>query len=124
MDFGIVIGTIVATLKDPSLNGCNLLLVQPISEEGDKKGEPIVVLDPDCNAGAGDIIVFVHSPDASMALPGETWAPIDAAVVAIIDHVDIDEIVTLKAGDKWRLVKLLAQLPLPSNMKPMKTNAS
>jgi ethanolamine utilization protein EutN len=113
MEFGIVIGTIVATIKDPSLLGCLMLLVQPITEFAEKKGNPIVVLDPDCNAGVGDVIIFVHSPDASMALPGDIWAPIDAAVTAIVDHVDLGENQTIKAGEKWRLAKLLEQLQLP-----------
>jgi len=113
MEFGVVIGTIVANIKDPALVGCLLLLVQPVTQLGEKKGDPIVVLDPDRNAGYGDVVIFVHSPDASMALPGDIWAPIDAAVTAIVDHVDIGEDQTIKAGEKWRLAKLLEQLPLP-----------
>jgi len=113
MEFGIVIGTIVATIKDPSLLGCLLLLIQPITEKAEKKGDPMVVVDPDRNAGTGDVVVFVHSPDASMALPGDIWAPIDAAVTAIVDHVDLGKNQTIKAGERWRLAKLLAQLPLP-----------
>jgi ethanolamine utilization protein EutN len=113
MEFGIVIGTIVATIKDPSLIGCLLLLIQPITHLGEKRGNPMVALDPDRNAGVGDVIVFVHSPDACMALPGDIWAPIDAAIVAIVDHVDLGKDVVIQAGEKWRLAKLLEQLPLP-----------
>lgn len=113
MEFGIVIGTIVATIKDPSLIGCLLLLVQPITQLGEKRGNPLVALDPDRNAGVGDVIIFVHSPDACMALPGDIWAPINAAIVAIVDHVDLGKDVVIKAGEKWRLEKLLAQLSLP-----------
>ena len=113
MELGIIIGTIVATIKDPSIKGCSLLVTQPIDQTGEKVGNPIIVLDPDNNAGFGDIIVFVHSPDASMALPGDILAPIDAAVVEIIDRVDIDQTLTLKAGEQWRLQKLLEQLHLP-----------
>ncbi len=102
MKFGIVIGTIVATLKDPSLIGSLLLLVQTISHFGEKIGDPLVVVDPDRNAGPGDVIVFVHSPDACMAFPGDIWAPIDAAVVAIVDHVEIGRTTTLKAGQLWK----------------------
>lgn len=112
MELGIVIGTIVSTIKDSSLEGCSLLVTQPIDQTGKKLGNPMVVLDPENNAGFGDIVVFVHSPDASMALPGDIFAPIDAAVVEIIDRVDIDETLSLKAGEQWRLEKLLAQLHL------------
>jgi microcompartment protein CcmK/EutM len=113
MDFGIVIGTVIASLKVPSIQGYSLLLVQPVNHLGKTSGDPMVTLDPDNNAGLGDIIMYVHSPDASMALPGEDLAPIDAAVVAIIDHVDINQDLTLKAGEQWRLERLLAQLQLP-----------
>jgi len=105
MDLGLVIGTVVCTQKDPSLVGSLLLLVQPISHLGEKKGEPLVVVEPDRNAGEGDVVVFVHSPDASMAFPGDLWAPVDAAVVAIIDHVDIGTTPTIQAGEPWKLAK-------------------
>jgi len=105
MDLGLVIGSIVSTLKDPSLIGCLLLLVQPITYLGKKRGEPLVVVDPDRNAGKGDVVVFVHSPDASMAFPGDLWAPVDAAVVAIIDHVNIGNDVTIDASETWKLEK-------------------
>jgi microcompartment protein CcmK/EutM len=102
MELGIVIGTIVATLKDPALVGSLLLLVQMITHLGEKKGEPIVVVDPDRNAGQGDVVMFVYSPDASMAFPGDIWAPVDAAVVAVVDHVDIGATTTIKAGQLWK----------------------
>ena len=105
MDLGLVIGTVVCTQKDPSLVGSLLLLLQPISHLGENKGEPLVAADPDRNAGEGDVVIFVHSPDASMAFPGEIWAPIDAAVVAIIDHVDIGKNATIQAGETWKLAK-------------------
>jgi ethanolamine utilization protein EutN len=102
MELGVVIGTIVATLKDPSLVGSLLLLVQMINHLGEKKGEPLVVVDPDCNAGPGDVVVFVFSPDASMAFPGDIWAPVDAAVVAVVNHIDIGSTTTIKAGQQWK----------------------
>lgn len=102
MKFGIVIGTIVATIKDPSLIGTLLLLVQTITQLGQIIDDPLVVVDPDRNAGPGDVVVFVHSPDASMALPGDLWAPIDAAVVAIVDHVEIGQTTTIKLGQSWK----------------------
>jgi len=100
MELGIVIGTLVATIKDPSLIGTLLLLVQPITHLGKKRGNPMVVVDPYGNAGPGDIIVFVYSPDASMAFPGEIIAPVDASVVAIVNYVNIGNTVTLHAGQE------------------------
>jgi len=102
MKLGIVIGTIVATLKDPSLIGALLLIVQTINHLGQKIDDPLVVVDPDRNAGPGDVVVFVHSPDACMAFPGDLWVPIDAAVVAIVDHVDIGRRTTLRVDQSWK----------------------
>lgn len=103
MEFGIIIGTLVATIKDPSLVGALLLVVQPIDHRGAKRGAPIIVADPDRNAGVGDIIIFVHSPDASMAFPGDLWAPVDAAVVGIVDHANIGREIVLRTGQPWQL---------------------
>jgi ethanolamine utilization protein EutN len=103
MEFAIVLGTIVATVKDPALIGVLFLLLQPITHIGEKYGNPIIGVDTDQNAGPGDIVIFVHSPDASMAFPGDIWGPVDAAVVAIVDHVDIEGKVTIKAGQEWKL---------------------
>ena len=38
-----VVGTVVATRKDPRLEGCKLLIVQPVSPEGKPEGKPEVV---------------------------------------------------------------------------------
>jgi microcompartment protein CcmK/EutM len=100
MEFGIVIGTLVASIKDPNLIGALLLIVQPIDEYGNKSGNPLVVADPDRNAGIGDVILFVHSPDASMAFPDDIWAPVDAAVVGIVDQATVRGQVLLWNGMK------------------------
>lgn len=103
MEFGVVVGTLVATIKDPSLVGALLLVVQPVSQTGQKLGPPIIVVDPDCNAGVGDVVIFVHSPDASMAFSGDLWAPVDAAVVGIVDEATIGTDVTLYTGQPFEL---------------------
>jgi ethanolamine utilization protein EutN len=102
VEFAVVIGTIVATIKDPSLIGTLFLVLQPITHLGKIKADPLIAVDTDRNAGYGDIVIFVHSPDASMAFPGDIWGPVDAAVVAIVDHVDIDRQPTLQAGQVWK----------------------
>ena len=45
MDLGKVIGTVVATRKDPSLEGTRLLLVQPLDEKYEPISEPLVAVD-------------------------------------------------------------------------------
>ncbi|MCC7353283.1 MAG: EutN/CcmL family microcompartment protein [Anaerolineae bacterium] len=100
MEFGIVIGILIATRKDPVLMGAALLVVQPVDQFGNKRGRPIIVADPLQVAGEGDVILFVHSPDASMAFGDDVWAPVDAAVVGLVDHADVGYEVTLRTGER------------------------
>jgi ethanolamine utilization protein EutN len=86
MDIGKVIGTIVATRKDPSLNGTRLLIVQRLDGNGDSLGNPLVATDTHCQAGRGDTIYMVTGGDAVGVLPGRKM-PVDAAIVGIVDSV-------------------------------------
>lgn len=85
MYIGRVIGTLVATRKDPSLRGIRLLVVQPIDYHGKENGEPQIAVDT-VSAGRGERVFLVRSREAAEAL--ETPAPIDAAIVGIVDRVD------------------------------------
>ena len=106
MELGVVIGSVVATRKDPAFVGSLLLLVQTINHLGEKKGRPLVAVDPVGNAGPGDVIIYVHSPDAAMAFPGDIKAPTETAIVAIVDHVDIGQTTTIRTGQKWKWEEL------------------
>ena len=69
MDLGKIIGTIVATQKDPSLVGMRLLAVQPISEKGVEIGSAHVAVDTEGLAGIGDLVYTVNGGDASFTHP-------------------------------------------------------
>ncbi len=86
MDIGKVIGTVVATRKDDSLTGTRLLVVQPLDDEGESTGKPLVATDTDCQAGRGDTIYMVTGGDAVGVLTGRKM-PVDAAIVGIVDSV-------------------------------------
>ena len=64
MDIGKVIGTVVATRKDPSLKGTRLLLVQPLDEKHNPISEPLVAVDTLQDAGVGEIVHMGTSGDA------------------------------------------------------------
>jgi ethanolamine utilization protein EutN len=85
MNLGRVEGTVVATKKDPSLIGVRLLLLQPLTEKLEKLGDIIVVADP-ISARTGDIVMWVGSREASLALENK-FAPVDAAIVGLVDRV-------------------------------------
>lgn len=85
MYLGRVIGTVVASTKVDKLNGQKLLLVQPLDHLQKPTRGPEVACDT-VQAGPGDLVYLVGSREASLAMP-ETFVPVDAAIVGIVDHV-------------------------------------
>lgn len=86
---GRIIGTVVATVKSPGLEGVPMLLVQPQDKAGRDAGEPLVAADATRQAGIGDQVYFEGGREAAMALP-ETFVPVDHAVIGIVDGVYLD----------------------------------
>lgn len=90
MQLGKVVGTVVATIRSPGLDGIKLLIVQPLDRRGEPTGEPLVAADAVAMAGPGEIVYFVASREAAVALP-EPFVPVDHAIVGIVDQVsDLD----------------------------------
>ena len=90
MQIARVIGTVVATQKHPTFEGAKLLLVQPVSLDDTPRGTPLLAVD---SVGAGvheKVLVVLEGRAAGEAL-GRKGAPVDAAVIGIIDEVDIKE---------------------------------
>jgi len=87
MILGRVIGKVVSTIKDGSLTGQRLLIVQPIDRHGQPKGKPIVALDS-VGAGAGEMVYWCKGKEASFPfLPAEV--PTETTIVGIVDAVNI-----------------------------------
>jgi ethanolamine utilization protein EutN len=89
MQLGRVIGTVVATQRVEGLDGVKFLVVQPLTKEGRPKGEVVVAADGVAMAGEGELVYFVSSREASLALPN-TFVPVDDAIVGLVDQVDLD----------------------------------
>lgn len=87
---GVVIGTIVATRKDEGLVGCKLLIVRPFDpgESGQSARSPVVAIDS-VGAGVGETVLVVSGSSARVIL-GEREAPVDAAIIGIIDTIEVD----------------------------------
>jgi microcompartment protein CcmK/EutM len=84
MHLARVIGDVVATQKDAQLAGIKLLIVQPLTPEGEPAGRPIVAVDA-VGAGIGENVFFVRGKEASFPFyPAEP--PVDAGIVGIVDH--------------------------------------
>lgn len=86
MKTGIVIGTVVATRKDERLIGHKLLLTQPVDSNKKPKGEPLIAIDT-VGAGIGEFIIYTEGTAARYAV-NKTNAPVDAAIIGIIDNID------------------------------------
>jgi ethanolamine utilization protein EutN len=80
-----VVGTCVASRKAEGLDGVKLLVVQPVDRQRRDKGPPQVACDT-VQAGVGDFVYLVGAREASHALD-ESFVPVDAAIVAIVDEV-------------------------------------
>ncbi len=88
MRIGKVIGTVTATRKDERLVGNKLMLTQPIVS-GQPKGDPIVAVDT-VGAGIGEIVLYATG-NASRHAANKLQSPIDAAIIGIIDSIDVAE---------------------------------
>lgn len=83
-----VVDQLVATRKDTSFEGQKLLLVQPLTIEGDEKGEAILAIDG-VDAGIGDRVLLVQDGWAAMWVLGSFSKPVDAAVIGVVDRIDL-----------------------------------
>ncbi|SDM55910.1 ethanolamine utilization protein EutN [Fictibacillus solisalsi] len=86
MYMGVVIGRVTATRKDDKLIGTKLLITQPIGMGESESGMPIIAVDT-VGAGVGEKVLYVTGSMASRAAADKD-APIDAAIVGIIDSLD------------------------------------
>ena len=87
MDLARVIGSVVCTQKNVALHGRKLLLVQPVTVEGQDTGRPLVAIDA-VGAGAGERVFYVTGREASFAVIPD-HVPTDASIVGIVDRVDL-----------------------------------
>ena len=84
MHLGKVIGTVVLTVKNDTLDGVTLLLVQPLTSSREPVGRVIVAADS-MGAGVGEEVFFVRGKEASFPFyPVEV--PADAGIVGIVDN--------------------------------------
>ena len=86
-------GSVVATKKDPSMNGRKLLLLRPqlVDEKDPTKFRPgantIVAVDS-VGAGIDEMVLFCQGSSARLA-SGLKETPVDAVIIGIVDSVDV-----------------------------------
>jgi ethanolamine utilization protein EutN len=85
-----VTGTLVSTQKHRKLEGAKLLIVQPLTLEGSPRGNPLLTVDS-VGAGVGETVLVVIEGRAAGDALRRKAAPVDAAIVGIVDRVDVDD---------------------------------
>ena len=90
MQIARVIGNVVSTQKLRSFDGAKLLLVQPLNADDDTpRGTPLLTVDS-VGAGVGEKVLVVLEGRAAGEALGRKGAPVDAAIVGIVDRVDME----------------------------------
>jgi ethanolamine utilization protein EutN len=90
MQIAKVIGTVVATQKHRKFEGAKLMLVQPLNLDDTPRGNALLAVDG-VGAGVEEKVLVVLEGRAAGELLGQKAAPVDAAIVGIIDTVTVSD---------------------------------
>lgn len=94
MNLGKVIGSVVSTRKESSLDGLKLMLVRYVDAEGKETAGHIVAVDA-VGAGPGELVLVATGSSARQTIATDK-KPCDAVIMAIVDSWDIDGMVKYK----------------------------
>ncbi|MGI9435507.1 MAG: EutN/CcmL family microcompartment protein [Geminicoccaceae bacterium] len=95
-----VIGTVTATVKASAISGVTLLVTDVEDGAGGILERAVVAADT-CGAGVGDLVLLARGSAARLASNAAPM-PIDAAVIAVIDHVELARPAALTPSSKKR----------------------
>jgi microcompartment protein CcmK/EutM len=87
MTLGKVVGTVVATRKEPSLDGLKFMVVRTVDAEGKETGGHVVAADA-VGAGPGELVLIAAGSSARQTLATQN-RPCDAVIMAIVDSWEI-----------------------------------
>jgi microcompartment protein CcmK/EutM len=88
MKLGRIVGTVVASRKDPSLDSLKLLVVVNLSTTLEREGGYVVAVDS-VGAGVGEVILYATGSSARQTAVTKD-RPVDAVIMAIVDSFDIE----------------------------------
>ncbi len=95
MVLGKVIGTLVASRKEPTLEGVKLLVVRACDVDGNPSGATVIAVDA-VGAGLGEVVLYCSGSSARQTQVTQN-RPVDATIMAIVDAVTV--------GDESRYTK-------------------
>jgi len=90
MQIGRVVGTVVSTQKHRKFEGAKLMLVQPLNVDDTPRGTAVLAIDG-VGAGVDEKVLVVMEGRAAGEALGKNAAPVDAAIVGIIDAVEVSD---------------------------------
>ena len=88
MVLGKVIGTLVASRKEPTLEGLKLLVVRACDVDGNPNGAIAVAVDA-VGAGLGEVVLYCAGSSARQTQVTQN-RPVDATIMAIVDQIAVD----------------------------------
>jgi microcompartment protein CcmK/EutM len=88
MLLGKVVGTVVSTRKEPTLDGSRFLLVRGVDPEGKASGALVVAVDA-MGAGVGELVLYASGSSARQTELTKD-RPVDAVIMAIVDQVEVE----------------------------------
>lgn len=87
MVLGRVVGTVVASRKEPSIDGLKLLLVRACDVDGTPSGSSVVCVDA-VGAGLGEVVLYCSGSSARQTEVTQN-RPVDATIMAIVDEIEL-----------------------------------
>ncbi len=97
MKLAKVLGTVVATQKDPKLQGLRFLMLGLVDPDDKPAGGSVVAVDG-VGAGVGEMVLFASGSSARQTGPTDK-KPVDAVVMAIVDSWEVDGEEKYRKGD-------------------------
>ena len=92
-----VLGTVVSTQKEESLENLRFMVVQPVDVEGNPTGSHVVAVDA-IGSGPGEIVLYCTGSSARQTAITNN-RPCDAVIMAIVDQWEVDGEVKYKKGE-------------------------
>ena len=91
MLLGKVVGTLVATRKEATLEGLKFLVLKQLDIEGQETGSYRVAADA-VGAGLGEVVLFATGSSARQTKYTDK-RPCDAVIMAIVDTLEVDGVI-------------------------------
>ena len=88
MKLGRIVGSVVSTRKDPSLDSLKLLIVENLTTTLEKEGGYVVAIDS-VGSGTGEVVLYATGSSARQTAVTKD-RPVDAVIMAIVDSFDVE----------------------------------